>query len=294
MTNDTNTLNGALQELGETMAANLTAQGVTSSASEGLTTLAGKILQISPIPVPASISLTADKSILSYEDSQSATLSATVLDSNDDPVEGATVEFFKGGTSMGTASTNSSGVATKSYASTGAGDISFTAGIGSLVSERYDIQDLDYYAEWSKITSTWSTDTSVSGRTIYNYLTNFGNDVSIEFKYKNSIPSNTLIGFGKFYSGSNEIKGMFFNYNNSPQAWWSQGTSLGSSESLGATPTSNDVLKITVENNTTVKWYLNGTLLKTKTARTDFGQTLRIDDFTSTPMELEYIKVRKL
>ena len=46
MTNDTSTLNGALQELGETMAANLTAKGVTASASDGLTTLAGKILDI--------------------------------------------------------------------------------------------------------------------------------------------------------------------------------------------------------------------------------------------------------
>lgn len=47
MTNpDTNTLNGALEQLGITMAANLTQQGVTSSASEGLTTLAGKILDI--------------------------------------------------------------------------------------------------------------------------------------------------------------------------------------------------------------------------------------------------------
>ena len=48
MTNpDTNTLNGALSELGETMAANITTKGVSASASDGLTTLAGKILQIS-------------------------------------------------------------------------------------------------------------------------------------------------------------------------------------------------------------------------------------------------------
>ena len=46
MVNDTTTLNGALSQLGETMAANLTTQGVSSSANEGLTTLAGKILDI--------------------------------------------------------------------------------------------------------------------------------------------------------------------------------------------------------------------------------------------------------
>ena len=46
ISNDTTTLNGALQELGETMAANITAKGVSASASDGLTTLAGKISQI--------------------------------------------------------------------------------------------------------------------------------------------------------------------------------------------------------------------------------------------------------
>ena len=46
MVNDTTTLNGALSELGETMAANITAKGVTASASDGLTTLAGKIADI--------------------------------------------------------------------------------------------------------------------------------------------------------------------------------------------------------------------------------------------------------
>ena len=46
LTNDTSTLDGALQQLGETIAANLTTKGVTASASDGLTTLAGKILTV--------------------------------------------------------------------------------------------------------------------------------------------------------------------------------------------------------------------------------------------------------
>ena len=47
MVNDVNTLNGALAELGELMADNLVSQGVTgASASDGLTTLANKILDI--------------------------------------------------------------------------------------------------------------------------------------------------------------------------------------------------------------------------------------------------------
>lgn len=46
ITNDTTTLNGALSELGETLATNITAKGVSASASDGLTTLANKVLQI--------------------------------------------------------------------------------------------------------------------------------------------------------------------------------------------------------------------------------------------------------
>jgi hypothetical protein len=48
MTNDTTTLTGALIELGETMADNLNTMGVNASASDGLTTLANKIVDIKP------------------------------------------------------------------------------------------------------------------------------------------------------------------------------------------------------------------------------------------------------
>ena len=72
MTNpDTSTLNGALEQLGITMADNLVTMGVSDAdPSDGLTTLAGKILEIAPVPptpTPASLdlSLTAGKQILS-------------------------------------------------------------------------------------------------------------------------------------------------------------------------------------------------------------------------------------
>lgn len=55
MVNDITTLNGSLMELGETLASNITQKGVTASASDGLTTLANKVLQISgdtPTPTP--------------------------------------------------------------------------------------------------------------------------------------------------------------------------------------------------------------------------------------------------
>ena len=64
MVNDTTTLNGALSELGETMAANITTKGVSASASDGLTTLAGKILQISgDTPTPSTVLFEDDCSV---------------------------------------------------------------------------------------------------------------------------------------------------------------------------------------------------------------------------------------
>ena len=46
MVNDITTLNGSLSQLGETLASNITQKGVTASASDGLTTLANKVLDI--------------------------------------------------------------------------------------------------------------------------------------------------------------------------------------------------------------------------------------------------------
>lgn len=46
MVNDLTTLNGSLTELGEKLATNLTNKGVTANASDGLTTLVGKINNI--------------------------------------------------------------------------------------------------------------------------------------------------------------------------------------------------------------------------------------------------------
>ena len=90
------------------------------------------------------IVLTADDSILSYYDGDSTTLRAQLMDgSSTASVSGVTVEFFNGSTSMGTSQTDSNGVATKTYTSTGAGDVTLSAEAdnGTLVSETYSIED---------------------------------------------------------------------------------------------------------------------------------------------------------
>lgn len=110
MTNDTSTLNGALQELGETMAANLVAQGVTgASASDGLTTLADKILDIQ---TGGGSCYHIEFNEASYTASGgSATLELT-LQSNYAPLSGATVSVTGSDSSSYTCTTNSNGVGT--------------------------------------------------------------------------------------------------------------------------------------------------------------------------------------
>lgn len=105
--NDTSTLNGALQELGETMAANLEAKGVTASASDGLTTLAGKILTIPSGGSCYHIEFSED----SYVAVGGTATLEIMLQENYAPKSGATVTVTGSDSSLYTGITDSTGVA---------------------------------------------------------------------------------------------------------------------------------------------------------------------------------------
>ena len=177
-----------------------------SSTYSSVTSSTGSIVvsDVPPVPVVTSVGLSADKSILSYADSESATLSATVLDQSSQPMSGVTVTFYNGSTSMGTADTNSSGVATKSYASTGAGDLSFTAVVGTISSETYAVEDCLYY----------NTDevsrTTTQGSTIYD------NNLS------QALPTNCEISFDVW--SNNSSSGGEHRYFLLPKSQFSSGT----------------------------------------------------------------------
>lgn len=86
------------------------------------------------------IILTSDKDILSYADNDVAILTAKVKTSSGGIPVGIDVVFKKDGVLLDTVQTNTQGVATYSYSSTGAGDITFSAEC-DLVSETYGISD---------------------------------------------------------------------------------------------------------------------------------------------------------
>ena len=137
---DEMSLNSSLQTLGQLMATNLQSKGVTANASDGLTTLANKILQVGPTPIGYNLTLTSDKNILSFYDHEYCVLTATLLDSNGNGVSGEEIVFKANGGLLGTVITGDNGVATVSYNSQGVGDVTITAECMNLV-QTYSLED---------------------------------------------------------------------------------------------------------------------------------------------------------
>ena len=129
----------------------------------------------------SSVLLTGTSNILSNYHNETCTLSATVLDSNNQGVSGETVTFYNGSTSIGTGTTNSSGVATKTYSSTGVGDVSFTAECSNVTSSAYTVEDCLWF------------DAAVTGNTHSSDYSNFG-----------SAPTLTVTSDGMKVSSNND------------------------------------------------------------------------------------------
>lgn len=116
MTNDTTTLNGALNELGETLAENLTMKGINANAEDGLTTLANKIKDIRFDLSAAALTLTASTEEVLLNDS--IELSARLVNQNNESISGALILFktdLLADPVIGHAVTNDDGVATFEY-----------------------------------------------------------------------------------------------------------------------------------------------------------------------------------
>lgn len=111
------------------------------------------------VPPSETLSLTVDKNILSYADSDSCTLTAT-YDGSD--VSGKSVVFKAGSTVLATETTDSNGVATYEYESQGIGDVTFTVECMNL-QETYEVHDyLKYDSCSSDNTSKYTVPTGNS------------------------------------------------------------------------------------------------------------------------------------
>lgn len=173
-------LNSSLQTLGQLMATNLQSKGVTANASDGLTTLANKILQVESTPIGNNLKLTSDKNILSFYDNEYCVLTATLLDSNNNGVSGEEIVFKANGGVLGTVITGDNGVAQYTYQSTGVGDVTITAE-GMTMQGTCSIEDCILANVNASYTGTSLSDTVYSLG--YDEITDLSN-VDFEFSFK--------------------------------------------------------------------------------------------------------------
>ena len=207
-------LNSSLQTLGQLMATNLQSKGVTANASDGLTTLANKILQVGPTPTEYNLELTSDKNILSFYDDEHCVLTATLLDSNSNGVSGEEIVFKANGGLLGTVITGDNGVATVSYNSQGVGDVTITAECMNLT-ETYSIEDCSYY------NTNEVSRTTTNGSTIYdtNLSQSLPTNCEISYDMWSQSPSDTsehryfLMPKNKWSSGTTQpTEALYFDY----------------------------------------------------------------------------------
>lgn len=148
------------------IAQNLQTKGVEAQGSEGLTTLAGKILEIESGPEKI-LKLISDKTTLSQYDSDTATLTAILLDGGTG-VSGEEITFDIGAIISPIIETNSQGVAQTTYTSQGAGDITLSI-TGDSLSSSLAIVDCIYYDSQTTNKSRYSV---TSGGATISYGTN--------------------------------------------------------------------------------------------------------------------------
>jgi len=295
ITNDLNTLNGSLVEMKDQLIYELGQQGVTATF-DPTTGLLGLIAHIADISgggaTVSNLTLTTNKSILSYYDSDTCTLTATATDSNNQAVNGAKIIFLQNNTIIGSATTDNTGTATYTYTSTGTGDTTITA-ITDNATANIQIEDCLYYGNWDKI-KTWLKYTGISGRNIYNLKPNYQTDVSLEWQLSDATITNWLIGFGQLDGTYNDIKAMIFRYSNAYQMWTTAPNEGPYTKGNMNNVTSSTVFKLETTNLNTVKFYADNNLAGTYTTSNTLPLYLRVDDFTASPLTLNYLKVKPL
>lgn len=158
MTNDLNTIGGSLQQCIDDLEENLQSKGVDAEfdISTGIRGLISEISNIevgseSGIDITTSLScdtlnygnliLSLDKNIISYEDDDSCTLSATLTDVNNSPISAHPIIFEQDSEYLTTEYTNSNGVATFVLDSEQSGKMTFDVTCANLKSVSYNVID---------------------------------------------------------------------------------------------------------------------------------------------------------
>ena len=233
--------------------------------TENFTNCTSNNVNITVINAPTSLILQADKSILSHYDNDNCTLTATLYDNNNTPMEGLMVVFKNGDIVLATVTTNSGGVAAYTYNSQGVGDVTITVECMNL-QETYTLEDCNYYSETgTTLIQNDSTDTSYpsdipyhhEGTEKYMVEFDFTMKTSLRFYYANSKVTS---------KGDKQNYGYGFSRNASGEFVISTRTTTTSNSSYTTGLTNGEERRIKmIIDGTTVSFYDNGNLIRTQT-----------------------------
>ena len=233
--------------------------------TENFTNCNSNNVNITVINSPTSLVLQADKSILSHYDNDNCTLTATLYDNNNTPMEGLSVVFKNGDIVLATITTNSSGVAEYTYNSQGVGDVTITAECMNL-QETYTLEDCNYYSETgTTLIQNDSTDTDYPSDIPYHHEGTEKYMVEFDFTMKSGLRfyySNTKvtskgdpIDYG--YGFSRDASGKFVITTRTTK-------SSNSTYTTGLANGEERRIKMIIDG-TTVSFYDNGNLIRTQT-----------------------------
>ena len=220
-------------------------------------------------PVVSKILLTTDKPVLSHYDNESCTLTATLLDSNNNGVSGEEIIFKANGGVLGTVITGDNGVAQCTYQSTGVGDVTITAE-GMALQGTCSIEDCILANVNASYTGTSTSDTVYSLG--YDEIADLSN-VDFEFSFKfhqTSYGCDVCLGASSEFSVSPIKSNYRIFIGNSGNGNTRYGYRTSTTVNAGGS-TSGEVSLNTTHNmkimkeGTLFKYYLNDRLLGSKT-----------------------------
>ena len=208
------------------------------------------------------LSLTSNKTVLSAYDSESCTLSATLVDGDSSPVSGETVSFKKNGVLVDTVQTNSSGVATYAYSAVGSGDVVFTVEAAGA-SDSCTIEDC-IIAGVSEQTFT-SSGTVVSSALYSDIFDVAGTNFELVYDIKTDGSSGGLnIGATAEYTPPSSANYRIFLGGDGGNASFNNRTTSSSNSTKSMSRGTYHTLRLTKEG-TSVKGYVDDALIATKT-----------------------------
>ena len=237
--------------------------------TENFTNCNSSNVNITVINAPTSLVLQADKSILSHYDNDNCTLTATLYDNNNTPMEGLGVVFKNEDIVLATITTNSSGVAEYTYNSQGVGDVTITAECMNLV-QTYSIEDCIIANVNASYTGTSTNDTVYSLG--YDEITDLSN-IDFEFSFKfhqTSYGCDVCLGASSEFSVSPIKSNYRIFIGNSGSGKTRYGYRTTSTINAGGSTSGEVSLNTThnmkiVKEGTLFKYYLNDRLLGSKT-----------------------------